>query len=91
MEKPTQYSIEIRRLDSIYQPGDELPNDCSLIAFSTSTPMGAISVGDSITDGPGLSFLGVVGHINHMIGEFGSDSYMHLIRVYLNPIDEDSD
>jgi len=91
MNKPTQYSIEVRRLDSPYQPGDELPDGVSLIAFGASTPIGAISVGDSITDGPGIEFLGVVGHINHMIGEFGDDSYMHLTRLYLNPLDSDAD
>ncbi|RYZ84965.1 MAG: hypothetical protein EOP06_17105 [Proteobacteria bacterium] len=83
--KPTQYSLEIRRLEKIYQQGDELPDDTSLISFITTTPIGSISVGDSITDGPGIEFLGFVGHVNHMIGEYGEDSYMHLTRVFLNP------
>jgi hypothetical protein len=87
MHKPTHYSLEVRRLDRPYQVGENLPDDTSLISFSSSTPIGAISVGDSFTDGPGIAFLGIVGHINHMVGEFGPDSYMHVTRVYLNPED----
>jgi len=61
------------------------------MSFDSDTPIGSISVGDSITDGPNLEFLGFVAHVNHMIGEFGSDAHRHLTRVYLNPEDGDSD
>ena len=87
MNKPLTYSLEVHRLDSTYDASKDFPNSTSLISFGSDTPVGCFSVGDTITDGPNIDFLGIVAHVNHMVGEFGPDENRHVTRVYINPED----
>jgi hypothetical protein len=87
MNYPMQYSLEVKQLIEPYGPDCDLKACIPLMSIGSDSPFGAISVGDSITDGPAISYLGVVAHVNHMIGPMGDDTCMHLTRVYLNPDD----
>lgn len=87
MQNPTHYSFEARRLIEPYHPTCDLNACIPLTSFGSSTPIGAISVGDSITDGSTRDFLGIVRHVHHIVGEFGADSNKHITIVYVDPED----
>ncbi len=81
--KSTKYALEIKKLQGHYRNEESLKNSTELHSHESATPFATIHVGDTMSDGPSLSYLGRVEHIHHWIGDFGPDFILHKTMVYV--------
>lgn len=80
--KPVTYSLEIHQLHAPYSTQKSLERSTRLHMHEAEQPFGAFHVGETITDGPSLTYLGRIQHIHHWVGDTG-DEIRHGIALYL--------
>ena len=79
----TVYALETKNLQNPYRNQESLNNSTPLDSHESSTPFGAFHVGDGVSDGPSLRYLGNIQYIHHWIGDYGDDQILHKTILYL--------
>jgi hypothetical protein len=81
--KTTIYALEIKLLLEATIEDENIKNATPLLSLESSTAFGGFQVGDGISDGPNIHYLGVIQHIHHIIGDYDDDKILHTTTLYV--------
>ena len=79
----TMYKLNIYQLDKPYSNQDSLSQSQLALSFESDMALGDFHVGETITSGPDLAYLGRIQHIHHSIGDYDDKRVLHEVQIYL--------
>jgi hypothetical protein len=80
--KPPLYRLLIYLLEKPYKDQNQVEDLHLDLEFKSQEPFGSFNVGDTLTDGMGLKYLGEIQHIHHWIGSCDGE-WRHDTKLYL--------